>query len=65
MARSGQRDGKHRFRKPVMDREDVALLACRLLVAAYERARLHGRRIDWDDMEAAYAAARAALDLGC
>jgi hypothetical protein len=48
-----------------MDREDAASLACRLSVAAYERARLRGRGVDWDDIEAAYVAARAALDLGC
>ena len=65
MAGSGQRDGRHRLRKPVMNREDTALLACRLLVAAYERAGLRGRGVDWDDIEAAYVAARAALDLGC
>jgi hypothetical protein len=46
-----------------MHREDAALLACRLLVAAYERARSRGRGVDWDDIEAAYVAARAALDL--
>jgi hypothetical protein len=48
-----------------MNREDTALLACRLLVAAYEQARLRGRGVDWDDIKAAYVAARAALDLGC
>src|SRR6516164_10059437 len=45
-----------RRRTPAMDREDAALLACRLCVAAYERARLRGGSVDWDDIEAAYAA---------
>jgi hypothetical protein len=52
--------GKQR-RRPVMDREDAALLACRLCVAAYERAMLRGDGVDWDDIKAAYVAALAAL----
>jgi hypothetical protein len=42
---------------------EAALLACRLLVEVYKRAQKSGGRINWGDIEAAYAAARAALDL--
>jgi hypothetical protein len=55
--------GGEQRRKPPIDPEDAALLACRLCVAAYERAKLRGGGIDWDDIEAAYVAARAALVL--
>ena len=55
--------GDEQDRRPVIDPEDAALLACRLCITAYERARLRGGSVDWDDIEAAYAAARAALAL--
>jgi hypothetical protein len=44
------------------DRRRV-VLACRLLVEVYKRAQKGGGRINWGDIEAAYAVARAALDL--
>ena len=50
---------KHRLRG---DGEDVALLACRLLVSAFDQAKQTGRSLNRDDIEAAYVAARAALD---
>ena len=46
-----------------MTAAEAALLACRLLVEVYKRAQKGGGRINWGDIEAAYAAARAALDL--
>jgi len=48
-----------------MDRVDVALLTCRLLVAAFELTNQRARRFNRDDTEAAYVAARTALDLAC
>ena len=65
MAGRRQRDRKRRLRKPGMDREDVALLACRLLVAAFEPTNQRARRFNRDGTEAAYVAAQTALDLAC
>ena len=42
---------------------EVALLACRLLVTAYEHAKQRGDHLDADDVDAAYVAARSALSL--
>lgn len=42
---------------------EIALLACRLLVAAWESAASRRLAIGRADVEAAYAAARAALGL--
>ena len=46
-----------------MTAAEAALLACRLLVEVYRCAQKRGARINCSDIEAAYAAARAALDL--
>ena len=46
-----------------MTAAEAALLACRLLVEVSKRAQKSGGRINGGDLEAAYAAARAALDL--
>ena len=50
-------------RRAVVSAGEAALLACRLLVEVYKRAPKGGGRIYYGDIEAAYAAARAALDL--
>jgi hypothetical protein len=50
-------------RRTIVTAAEAALLACRLLVEIYRRAQIRGGRINCDDIEAAYAAARAALDL--
>ena len=42
---------------------EVALLARRLLVTAYEHAKQRGDHPDADDVDAAYVAARSALSL--
>jgi hypothetical protein len=63
MTSGGQRRAQ-RYRLRV-DRENVALLACRLLVSAFDQAMQTGRSLNRDDIEAAYVAARAALDVSC
>jgi len=50
-------------RRAVVTAAEAALLAGRLLVEVYKRAQKGGGRINRGDIEAAYAAARAALDL--
>ena len=53
------------MRRLRVDREDVALLACRLLISAFDQAMQTGRNLEPHDIEATYVAARAALDLDC
>jgi hypothetical protein len=50
-------------RRAVVSAAEAALLACRLLVEVYKRAQKRGGRINRGDIEAAYAAARAAINL--
>jgi hypothetical protein len=50
-------------RRTIVTAAEAALLACRLLVEVYRRAQKRGGRINRGEIEAAYAAARAALDL--
>jgi hypothetical protein len=50
-------------RRAIVTAAEAALFACRLLVEVYRRAQKRGGRINCGDIEAAYAAARAALDL--